>query len=58
MMDCKNALVEAKGDFEMAIDVLRKKDKKLLLKDQIGQLVKVLFLMPFRMIKSLVQLFC
>ena len=27
MMDCKNALVEANGDFELAIDVLRKKDK-------------------------------
>ena len=25
MMDCKNALVDAKGDFELAIDVLRKK---------------------------------
>ena len=25
MMDCKNALVEAKGDFDKAIDVLRKK---------------------------------
>lgn len=25
MMDCKNALVEAEGDFEKAIDVLRKK---------------------------------
>ena len=29
MMDCKNALVEAKGDFEMAIDVLRKKGQKV-----------------------------
>ena len=25
MMDCKKALVEAKGDFEKAIDILRKK---------------------------------
>ena len=25
MMDCKNALVEANGDFENAIDILRKK---------------------------------
>ena len=25
MMDCKNALVEAEGDFDKAIDVLRKK---------------------------------
>jgi len=29
MMDCKNALVEAKGDFELAIDVLRKKGQKV-----------------------------
>jgi|TARA_B110000977_G_scaffold151560_1_gene192370 elongation factor Ts len=29
MMDCKNALVEAEGDFEAAIDVLRKKGQKI-----------------------------
>lgn len=29
MMDCKNALVEAKGDFEAAVDVLRKKGQKI-----------------------------
>ncbi len=29
MMDCKNALVEADGDFEAAIDVLRKKGQKV-----------------------------
>tara|TARA_B100001027_G_C16263589_1_gene330733 strand:+ start:1684 stop:2649 length:966 start_codon:yes stop_codon:yes gene_type:complete len=29
MMDCKNALVEAKGDFDAAIDVLRKKGQKI-----------------------------
>jgi elongation factor Ts len=28
MMDCKNALVEANGDFEAAVDVLRKKGQK------------------------------
>ena len=28
MMDCKKALVEAEGNFENAIDLLRKKDKK------------------------------
>ena len=28
MMDCKNALVEANGDFEVATDLLRKKVKK------------------------------
>jgi elongation factor Ts len=29
MMDCKNALVEAHGDFETAIDILRKKGQKV-----------------------------
>jgi len=29
MMDCKNALVEAEGDFELAIDLLRKKGQKV-----------------------------
>ncbi len=29
MMDCKNALVEADGDFEMAVDILRKKGQKV-----------------------------
>ena len=29
MMDCKNALVEANGDFEAAISVLRKKGQKV-----------------------------
>ena len=29
MMDCKKALVEAEGDFEVAIDVLRKKGQKV-----------------------------
>ncbi len=29
MMDCKNALVEAEGDFEKAVDVLRKKGQKV-----------------------------
>lgn len=29
MMDCKNALVEADGDFEKAVDVLRKKGQKI-----------------------------
>ena len=29
MMDCKKALVEAEGDFEKAIDLLRKKGQKL-----------------------------
>ncbi|MDR3046613.1 MAG: translation elongation factor Ts [Bacteroidales bacterium] len=29
MMDCKNALVEANGDFDLAIDLLRKKGQKV-----------------------------
>ncbi|MBC8265977.1 MAG: elongation factor Ts [Flavobacteriales bacterium] len=29
MMDCKNALVEANGDFDTAIDILRKKGQKV-----------------------------
>ena len=29
MMDCKNALVESNGDFEKAIDILRKKGQKI-----------------------------
>ena len=29
MMDCKKALVEADGDFEKAIEVLRKKGQKV-----------------------------
>ena len=29
MMDCKKALVEANGDFEQAIDLLRKKGQKI-----------------------------
>lgn len=29
MMDCKNALVETEGDFETAVDVLRKKGQKV-----------------------------
>ena len=28
MMDCKKALVEAGGNFDEAVDILRKKDKK------------------------------
>ena len=29
MMDCKKALVEAAGDFDKAIDILRKKGQKI-----------------------------
>ena len=34
MMDCKNALVEANGDFEAAVDVLRKKGQKIAAKKE------------------------
>ena len=44
MMDCKNALVEAEGDFEIAIEIFVKKDKKLPLKEPIGILLKELLL--------------
>ena len=43
MMDCKNALVEADGDFDEAIAVLRKKGQKLLKKEQTAILVKELW---------------
>ena len=29
MMDCKNALVEAQGDFDKAVENLRKKGQKI-----------------------------
>ena len=29
MMDCKKALEEAQGDFDLAIDILRKKGQKV-----------------------------
>ncbi|MDG1993209.1 MAG: elongation factor Ts, partial [Polaribacter sp.] len=29
MMDCKKALVEAEGNFDKAIDILRKKGQKI-----------------------------
>ena len=32
MMDCKKALTEAEGDFEKAIEILRKKGQKLSIK--------------------------
>ncbi len=42
MMDCKKALVEAEGDFEKAVDILKKKkDKKLLLTELTENLLKV-----------------
>ena len=29
MMDCKNALIESNGDFDLAVDILRKKGQKV-----------------------------
>ena len=29
IMDCKNALVESKGEFDLAIEILRKKGQKV-----------------------------
>ena len=35
MMDCKKALVESNGDFDGAIDILRKKGSKVLLQREL-----------------------
>lgn len=40
MMDCKNALTEAEGDFDKAMEIIRKKDKLLQLSVQIARLLK------------------
>lgn len=45
IMDCKKALVEANGDFDLAIENLRKKVKKLQQKELIEILVKELLLL-------------
>jgi len=42
MMDCKKALVEAEGDFEAAVDILRKKGQKVAAKRADVMLPKVL----------------
>ena len=42
MMDCKKALIEANGDFDNAITILRKKGQKVAAKELIGRLVKEL----------------
>ena len=41
MMDCKNALVEADGDFDKAIEILRKKGQKVAENVLIGNPQKV-----------------
>ena len=43
MMDCKNALTEAEGDYDKAMEIIRKKDKLLLLSVQNVMLLKVAF---------------
>ena len=43
MMDCKNALTEAEGDFDKAMEIIRKKGKLLLLSVQNVKLLKVAF---------------
>lgn len=40
MMDCKNALTEAEGDFDKAMEIIRKKDKLLQLSVQTARLLK------------------
>ena len=42
MMDCKNALVEAEGNFDKAVEILRKKGKRLQPRELTETLVKVL----------------
>ncbi len=41
MMDCKKALTETNGDMEKAIDFLREKGSRKLLKKQTASLLKV-----------------
>jgi hypothetical protein len=53
MMDCKKALVEAEGDFDLAIENLEKKVKKLLLTVQIENLLKELLLLLLMLTKQL-----
>ena len=43
MMDCKNALTEANGDFDKAMEIIRKKDKRLLQNVKIAKLPKDVF---------------
>ena len=56
MMDCKKALVEAEGNIDDAIGILRKKDKKLQKKEQTVTLVKGLLFLKLMMQKQEVLL--
>jgi len=51
MMDCKKALNESEGDFEKAIEILRKKGENFLLNVQIGTQQKESFWLWFLTIK-------
>ena len=44
MMDCKKALTEANGDFDKAVEILRKKGQKSLLHGLVKKLPKDQFL--------------
>lgn len=43
MMDCKNALTEAEGDFDKAIEIIRKKGQAVAAKRSDVKLLKVVF---------------
>jgi len=47
MMDCKNALNEANGDFEKAVELLRKKGASVAAKELKDLLLKVAFLQQY-----------
>ena len=54
MMDCKIALVEANGDFDEAINVLRKKGRKLLQRELTERHLRELQLLKLTMLRHLV----
>mgnify|MGYP000284893931 FL=1 len=43
MMDCKNALNDAEGDFDKAMEIIRKKGQAVAAKRQTVKLLKVAF---------------
>lgn len=43
MMDCKNALTESEGDFDKAVEIIRKKDRLLLQNVLTVKLQKVVY---------------
>jgi len=56
MMDCKKALIEANGDFEAAVDYLRKKGAKVALHVRIVILTKELLLLKLQLMANVVLL--